>query len=319
MAKNSAWIWKRVKRTIPPPHMLYTGLYNLFLSFGSLKCVKYGLPLFDKVAWKSAVNVLVAVKDGHVSDPPDLSLYHVREHYKKVWIFGARPELTDCALTEYRLRHNTDASTLNRLGYEHKGHYEPWLNQVIEKLRASLHLSATQQTACTPNALDFCGSDEVFGICPISNDLMETLCVENNNTLTLGTIDLINTGKTCLSDYAILPVHTSEEKALFEDILVDNYQSSAEPNWSQFASRWNTSADGIAIFYKTPEHLKLYYNICQENKIVAKAKAKHSTIIQKVRSVISETMISQSIPPAINLPGRSNNTTVPFNRILVKI
>ncbi|KAG2193648.1 hypothetical protein INT47_011669 [Mucor saturninus] len=78
MAKNSAWIWKRVKRTIPPPHILYTGLYNLFLSFGSLKCVKSGLPLFDKVSWKSAVNVLVAVKDGHVSDPPDLSLYHVR-------------------------------------------------------------------------------------------------------------------------------------------------------------------------------------------------------------------------------------------------
>ncbi|KAG2191718.1 hypothetical protein INT47_004705 [Mucor saturninus] len=196
-----------------------------------------------------------------------------------------------------------------------------------------------------PNALDFCSSDEVFGICPISNDLMKTLCVENNNTLALGTSDLINTGDTCLSDvallllpstkrannsrfeyiackqhtkYAILPVQTSEEKALFEDILVDNYQSSAEPNWSQFASRWNSSADGIAIFYKTPEHLKLYYNICQENKIVAKAKAKYSTIIQKVRSVISETMIPQSVPPAINLPGRSNNTTVPFNRIPVK-
>ena len=55
-----------------------------------------------------------------------------------------------------------------------------------------------------PNALDFCGSDEVFGICPISNDQMETLCVENINTLAPGTSDLINTGDTCLSDVALL-------------------------------------------------------------------------------------------------------------------
>ncbi|KAG2191722.1 hypothetical protein INT47_004709 [Mucor saturninus] len=57
---------------------------------------------------------------------------------RKFGSLGAEPELTDCALTEYRLRHNTDAGALNRLGYEHKGHYDPWLNQVIEKLWASL-------------------------------------------------------------------------------------------------------------------------------------------------------------------------------------
>ncbi|KAG2193544.1 hypothetical protein INT47_010322 [Mucor saturninus] len=186
MATNSAWIWKIVKQSIPPLHIIYSGLHDLFLTFGSLKCIKFGLPLFGKVAWKSSVNVLLAVKDRHVCVRSTYSLeggVH-QNMVRKFGSFGAGPELTDCALTEYRLRHNTDH---------------------IEKLRINLHILTTQHTGVSvSNELDFCNSDEVFGIYPIYNDVMETLRVEKSDTLVSSSSSVSKSDILYLSDAALL-------------------------------------------------------------------------------------------------------------------
>ncbi|KAG2191090.1 hypothetical protein INT47_010406, partial [Mucor saturninus] len=241
--------------------------------------------------------------------------------------------------------HNIDVGTLNRFGYEHKGHYDSWINQHIEKLRLSLHIPANRPNSLpVPNALDFCSSKEVFGICPISDDEMATLCMEKSNTLPLISSELDISSSSLISDtvllqlpstkrvpnnrfeyiarkqqakFAIVPVHSNEEKALFENILSCNYESSTEPDWSHFASHWNTSADGVSIFYKTPEHLKSYYNICKENNFIANSIQKHRNIIQKVKSVISETMPPQILPQATAILQPSNNIITSPNRLLV--
>lgn len=67
------------------------------------------------------------------------------------------------------------------------------------------------------------------------------------------------------------PVHTINQKTFFEDLLTNNFYSTTEPNWHHFASFWNPSATGITVFYKTPEHLKLYHSILNVSAYVLAA------------------------------------------------
>ncbi|KAI8138603.1 hypothetical protein BJV82DRAFT_673542 [Fennellomyces sp. T-0311] len=136
LAKNPSWIFKRVKRVIPPPEKLYPIIEDLFNACGPLKCAKSQLPLFDAAAEKQAKNVLKAIKDGHVSDPPGASFYFkigrdknslplyrcsrgtnsieggVHQNLiRRLGSFGASPHLIQNVLTDYRLGHNTDVSS----------------------------------------------------------------------------------------------------------------------------------------------------------------------------------------------------------------
>jgi hypothetical protein len=70
-----AWVFMRCRRHIPPPDQLYPTLEKLFQTFGPLKDVSTGAPLFNRAAWKIAQSTLKLVKDGLVSDIPGVSLY----------------------------------------------------------------------------------------------------------------------------------------------------------------------------------------------------------------------------------------------------
>jgi hypothetical protein len=132
---NPAWILRRVRRVVPPPQVLYPVIKNLFDQYGGETCARTGLPLFDRKALAKAVNVLKAIQDGHVSDPPGVSFYFEigvdrdnlpvyrcsrgtnsveggihQNIIRKFGAFGASPHLADCAMADYRLRHNTDVS-----------------------------------------------------------------------------------------------------------------------------------------------------------------------------------------------------------------
>lgn len=96
----------------------------------------------DYIIWKQALSVLRTVQLGHASDPPGVQLYFasgIKDKYgltlyrcirggtnslegglhqnliRKFGSFGAGPELANAMLTEYRLRHNLDVGTFNRL------------------------------------------------------------------------------------------------------------------------------------------------------------------------------------------------------------
>lgn len=72
---NSAWVWSRVKRRIPPANQLLPLLKKLFDEYGPIICTDINLPLFDRDAKKTADNVLETVRLGHVSDPEGIPLY----------------------------------------------------------------------------------------------------------------------------------------------------------------------------------------------------------------------------------------------------
>ena len=66
--------------------------------------------------------------------------------------------------------------------------------------------------------------------------------------------------------FAVVPVHTKEEILLYDKPISTHKKdlyvniNSSIPDFDSFAKIWSSFADGVKIFYKTPEHLKLYFN-----------------------------------------------------------
>jgi hypothetical protein len=54
MTTKPKYLWRFVRRTIPPPEQLYELLAGVFKTYGSLKDAETGQPLFSASAWKSA-------------------------------------------------------------------------------------------------------------------------------------------------------------------------------------------------------------------------------------------------------------------------
>lgn len=207
MKYDRQWFWKRAKHNVLSPQHLVPILKSLFLSFGPLKCSKSGRALFDKLVWNQALSVLKTVQLGQASDPPNVELYYKigkKDKYgltlyrcirgtnsleggvhqnliRKFGSFGAGPELADAMLTEYRLRHNLDVGSVNRLGCKFSSHYNPWLVQHIDALYQQLSVHKHPKSdylVVEINAMKFRGSNEVFGICPLPEEEMQSLGIE---------------------------------------------------------------------------------------------------------------------------------------------
>jgi hypothetical protein len=72
---NPQWLWKRCKRIIPPPELLYSAVCEVYKTFGPLLDSKTGAPLFNTQAWKDARNIMKSIQAGLLSDPLDVPLY----------------------------------------------------------------------------------------------------------------------------------------------------------------------------------------------------------------------------------------------------
>lgn len=69
------WLWRRCRRSIPPPEHLYPIVLEVFKTWGPLKDAKTGRPLFNTSAWAASKNILELIRQGYVSDPPGIPLY----------------------------------------------------------------------------------------------------------------------------------------------------------------------------------------------------------------------------------------------------
>lgn len=72
-----AWLHKRCRRVIPPPHKLFPMVQQLLLQYGPLKDASTHLSLFNQQNWKTAKQILELIRQGFISDPPGISLYTV--------------------------------------------------------------------------------------------------------------------------------------------------------------------------------------------------------------------------------------------------
>lgn len=115
-----------------------------------------------------------------------------------------------------------------------------------------------------------------------------------------------------LPKFAIVPIHTVEENKLFLDLLhqFNSLTSTTSPDWDEIVSIWNPFADGTAIYYKTPQHLKAHHNIFKEKQIAANSKSIHNIIIENVKKAIKNNMPLSVVPPAIIIEAYSSSTRV---------
>lgn len=180
--------------------------------------------------------------------------------------------------------------TLNRYGRVHKGHYEPWLTQHINDLRASLGLPfAYHEPGAHKHSIHLRPSNKSFGISPMPLDLMQLLGIQpaivpsNQRQLTtsleLATL-VILTGSTLQETgaqykfiskrqkaaHAILPVHTRVEYMMFNYLSGERFpeHEHKQPDFEEFTRIWSFYVDGKHIFYKIPEHLRSRYNVWKE-------------------------------------------------------
>lgn len=72
---NPKWLWKRCKRVVPPPEILYPAVEEVYKTYGPLLDAATSTPLFNRQAWKDAKNILKSIQLGLLSDPPDVPLY----------------------------------------------------------------------------------------------------------------------------------------------------------------------------------------------------------------------------------------------------
>jgi hypothetical protein len=71
------WVWRRVRRYVPPPDTLIPILSELFKSHADLKCARKKIKLFDAECHKAAKLMIEDVRKGWVSDPPGVALYNI--------------------------------------------------------------------------------------------------------------------------------------------------------------------------------------------------------------------------------------------------
>jgi hypothetical protein len=132
-AKASA-LYRRIRRYIPPSHILYARLKALFEAYKDMVCsIGKGRKrrFFSPQAWEMAQRLLDLALRGLLSDPPGISLYFLMGHdrdglplYRTIRgtssteggvhmairrVFGslqASPELAEALLLNWILRHN---------------------------------------------------------------------------------------------------------------------------------------------------------------------------------------------------------------------
>jgi len=153
------WLWRRVRRTIPPPDELYKLLSAVIKLYGPLEDSATGQPLFNAAAWKSAKNLLKLVQQGYLSDPPGISLYYkigVDQNGLPIWrccrgtnfteggvhhsIRDSFPSSSISAqhavnrMNIFMLRHNLLVGTPNRTGKKYSGHFDIWLYNHLQEI-----------------------------------------------------------------------------------------------------------------------------------------------------------------------------------------
>ncbi|KAK0246140.1 hypothetical protein EDD85DRAFT_944545 [Armillaria nabsnona] len=249
LRKNSGFIKKHCKFTVPPPEVLYDLVAKLFRTYRPLKDAQTGLPLFNANTWKTAKNILILIRSGH-----------------SLPINGVSPRHTSNRLTAFVYYHNITVRTYNSTGQRYKGHFDLWLTNKRQTLLNSevIHTYVPTSHPVTGwiNGDLYIPTTEVFGILPIPTSIQVSSAITSFNEVDPPKKFQYLARKQG-TRFTVLTVHTAEEKQLFSDCMLNEPLFTAapksEPVWLDFVKIWNNRADGETIFYKLIEHLKTYY------------------------------------------------------------
>ncbi|KAI8641630.1 hypothetical protein BD408DRAFT_433157, partial [Parasitella parasitica] len=103
--------------------------------------------------------------------------------------------------------------------------------------------------------------------------------------------------------YAVVHVHTSEEKAIFRDLIFtqinnqfNDFGRRSSPDFLKLCKYWSRISNGMAIFYKTPELLRNYYNKRQQAKKIVEAERSNRLTIRRMNVLVHNPSRSVVVP-----------------------
>ncbi|KAG6835342.1 hypothetical protein H0H93_002451 [Arthromyces matolae] len=276
------WVWRRVKRFVPNPDVLYQRVSSVFATFGPLKDSKTTQALFNEASWKSAENILKNIRLGLYSDPPGIDFYmfqgydnyglslyrsirgtnHVeggvhQNIIRRFGSFNASPRFVVNLIRDYCITHNLKVGAVNRTGKEYQGSFDIWTLNRLSSLRdqTTQIMVPDSRPRNWVNGNDYEKSSETFGILPVSAATRTQLgMLEFHNDYTVKEKTRhTQLAKLQSTRIAILPLHTPNERALFSLTVGRRhgpFSGPSTPDWIALASMWSDHCDGKTIFYK---------------------------------------------------------------------
>lgn len=155
--------------------------------------------------------------------------------------------------------------------------------------------------------------------------IQETVLLTVSSTSRPKNSRYVYVAKSQRTKFAVIAVHTLEEKFLFLRLHNECFASVTTPNFEHFALKWNMYADGDRVFYKCPEHLEKYYNHWKEQEAAKRTRNIHCDVIDatvtniktKNAPAVTARAMSPSLPNVNENQNREDiqllNEQVPFH------
>ncbi|KAF8867530.1 hypothetical protein CPB84DRAFT_1859325 [Gymnopilus junonius] len=257
---------------------------KVFHTYGPILDPDLKKPLFSADNWKTAKNVLDLIKNGYLSDPPGVALYTIIGIDKKAGGLpmyqcargtntaegGVHTHIHSClpkfgvsichiqaSLMDFVLQHNLLTGTYNSTGQHYHGHFSIWTTNHLQELLTTLQDMLIDPTHISGwvNGNLYVPTTEILGILPIPEDIRRDCDMAPYDPLLHRSQQhyfLAEMQGTCKP---ILPIHTSAEKQLRQELINSNSAFSpisCEPRWSDAVKIWNSKAE---------EHAKVSYKV----------------------------------------------------------
>ncbi|KAJ7826442.1 hypothetical protein B0H13DRAFT_316589 [Mycena leptocephala] len=238
-------------------------------------------------------------------------------------------------LSDFCYRKNTESGSLHRDGIVYDGHYDPWIEDDIDILYQSLPFDQPRETR--PGYLNvslFERTQESFFISELPQHIRDSYNIPphdhplrtNTDITPLPLVDLSG-ARTCRYEFlaaaqntkfALVPIHTNEEYALFNSAVRPGgqfgNQSSGPPNFKEMTKWWSTRANGKAIFFKIPEHLQNHHKVRKAVRDEMTTMHKTATDRQEFTQLVpsdayASVVLSESFSPVVKTRNTTSNAT----------
>lgn len=303
MAFNFGYIAARVRRTVPPPDVLYNRLRAVFDFFKDKIDSETSKPLFNTTARNKFENMLELVKQGFGSDPPNIALYVPKTnkegrvivdkdgltlyrslrgtsnleslHQYLTTSFGhtmAGPMYSDCLLTVVKHFYNWRMSRKNRPNFPQIMHYEGNLLDRINELYLQLFGYVKHRYWSEFNE-NLPLQESTYGIVPINKELTSSLKFTDEDTKLLKDKPMLSyLAQRQGTALPFLPIRGVNEKKLIHQKLTEIVRSDqslkSQTVYETIATQWNTHHISISdgIYPKLPCHFARYVKRWRKNQ-----------------------------------------------------
>ncbi|KAJ7461210.1 hypothetical protein FB451DRAFT_1498462 [Mycena latifolia] len=192
---------------------------------------------------------------------------------------GASVEMSVALLSDFCYRKNVESGSRHKEGVEYNGHYDPWIEDDIDIVYQSLPFDTPRKTRPGyVNVSLFKPTHESFILTKLPQDVCDEYDIPRNPETTsnsglvpsLPLVDLsgarTNRYKFLASaqniKFALTPIHTNQEYALFNKALRTGGPFAAangKPDFKKMALWWSSKVNGNNVFYKMKEHLQSHF------------------------------------------------------------